>query len=312
MAIPHVIFKQKARRRLIGKEGKERKREIQKLLAEMPGYKTGPYADVRKWLIGELGETKQRSKAKARQWFAVKKQGDSQVVLVGPPNIGKSSLLKSLSDIQIKIANYEFTTLKPIPAIIDFNGALVQLVEIPGLLEGATEGKGGGKAMISAARNADYLILMTSVDTSIEKLKQVILEIEKSNLPFPRFLICNKMDLPGAENVLKTLKKNFDLEIIPIAIEKDIGIKELREKIWSELGLIRIFPKTHLSLNKRIRPVVLPNGTAIKNFLDEIGERAREQFKFAKIWGPSAKFPGQEVGLSHLLKDGDIVEIHNL
>lgn len=310
MAIPHIVFKQIARRRLIGKEGKEKHREVQKLLSEMPGYKTGPYGEIRKWLMGELEENRQRSQAKARTFFDVRKQGDAQIVLVGPPNIGKSSLIRKLSSIQIKVADYAFTTLKPIPAIIDFGGALVQLVEIPGLIEGATEGKGGGRAMLAAARNADYLVLMTSIDTPGEKTEAVYRETVKAQLPPPAFIICNKTDLPGTEEKVMEIRRRFPaVELIAISTERNEGMNLLKERLWGHLHLIRVFPKDR---SGRIveRPTVLPNGSTVRSAVDQLPKSLADRFRFAKVWGPSAKFAGQEVGEKHVLSDGDILEVH--
>ncbi|MBI2010659.1 MAG: 50S ribosome-binding GTPase [Candidatus Colwellbacteria bacterium] len=304
MAVPHQIFKQLAKKRLVGKEGKEKEREIRKLLVEMPGYKTGPYGEIRKWLQGEIQENRKRGRVKARVFFDVKKEGDAQVVLLGPPNIGKSSLLKKLSSIQIKVADYQFTTLKPIPAMVDFDGALVQVVEIPGLLEGAAEGKGGGRAMLAAARNANYAVLMTSADTPLEKVKAVRDEMRRVDLPTPKFLICNKIDLPGVENIITSLKREFhDIEIVPISVEKNIGIQSLRDAIWRNLELVRI------NVGGRERPVVLARGAAVRDVLDEIFHDATQPHTI-KISGPSAKFSDQQIGLEHVLYDGDALEIH--
>jgi small GTP-binding protein len=310
MAIPHQIFKQLAKKRLIGKEGKEKEREIRKLLSEMPGYKTGPYGEIRKWLGEQIQENQKRSRAKARMFFDVKKEGDAQVMLLGPPNIGKSSLLKKLSSIQIKVADYQFTTLKPIPTIVDFGGAHVQIVEIPGLVQGATEGKGGGRAMLSAARNANYLVLMTSVDTPLQKVREVSDEMQRADLPRPRFIICNKIDLPqGAEAVQKIRSEFSGLEIVPISVETSEGVEELKETIWRNLQLIQVFPKKRSEKGK-VRPIVLSVGATVQNFVDEMPSGVAERFNFAKVWGPSAKFPGQQAGLEHVLSDGDTLELH--
>ena len=106
MPMPHRTFAQVARRRLTGKEGRERIREVRALLDELPDYRNGPYADLRKWLLGEIEETRVRSSAVHRDSIAVRREGAAQVALVGPPNVGKSSLLQALSDIQIRTGDY--------------------------------------------------------------------------------------------------------------------------------------------------------------------------------------------------------------
>ena len=89
MPMPHRTFAQVAKRRLVGKEGKERIREVRELLAELPDYKNGPYADLRKWLLAEIEDTRVRSNAVHRDSIAVRREGAAQVALVGPPNVGQ-------------------------------------------------------------------------------------------------------------------------------------------------------------------------------------------------------------------------------
>ena len=96
--------------------------ELKQIMEELPSFTSGAYAEIRAWIKEEIGKTKTRAKVKHQDWIGVKKEGAAQIMLVGAPNIGKSSLLKALSDIQIKVANYAFTTLKPIPSIIKYEG----------------------------------------------------------------------------------------------------------------------------------------------------------------------------------------------
>ena len=153
MPMPHRTFAQVAKRRLVGKEGRERVREVRALLAELPDYRNGPYADLRKALLAEIEDTRTRSSAVHRDSIAVRREGAAQVALVGPPNVGKSSLLQALSEIQIRTGDYAFTTLRPVPALTRIGGVLVQLVEIPGLIEGANEDRGGGRALLGVLRS---------------------------------------------------------------------------------------------------------------------------------------------------------------
>jgi small GTP-binding protein len=310
MPIPHLVFKQLAKRRLLGKEGKEREREIRKLLAEMPGYKTGPFGEIRKWLSDQIQESHKRRSVKAKTFFDVKKEGEAQIVLLGPPNIGKSSLLKKLSSIQIKVADYAFTTLKPIPTIVDFGGALVQIVEIPGLIQGASEGKGGGKALLAAARNANYLVLVTSVDVPIAKAMDIYQEMRQGQLPEPKFMICNKMDKPEAAEKIAEVRRQFpDLEVIPVSTASEEGLEQLKQKLWQELHLIRVFLKDK-SGTIAPRPVVVQENATVRMVMDDLPSSTSEHFHFAKIWGESAKFAGQQVGSGHVLSDGDIIQLH--
>src|SRR5207253_8882977 len=94
------------KRRLVGKEGSERVRELRAILTELPNYRSGPYADIRKWVSAQLDETRMRSRVVHRDSIAVRREGAAQIALVGPPNSGKSSLLQALSNIQIRTGDY--------------------------------------------------------------------------------------------------------------------------------------------------------------------------------------------------------------
>ena len=158
MPMPHRTFAQVAKRRLVGKEGRERIREVQRAARRAARLQNGPYADLRKWLLAEIEDTRVRSSAVHRDSIAVRREGAAQIALVGPPNVGKSSLLQALSEIQIKTGDYPFTTLRPVPALTRIGGVLVQLVEIPGLIEGAADDRGGGRALLGVLRSADAIV----------------------------------------------------------------------------------------------------------------------------------------------------------
>src|SRR6266571_8408711 len=126
MPMPHRTQMQLIKRRLVGKAGSERVRELRTILSELPGYKNGPYADLRKWVEAQLEQTRTRKRVVHRDSIEVRREGAAQIALVGPPNAGKSSLLQALSAIQIRTGDYAFTTLRPVPALTRIGGVLVQ------------------------------------------------------------------------------------------------------------------------------------------------------------------------------------------
>src|ERR687894_1688004 len=200
MPMPHRTFAQLAKRRLTGKEGRERIREVRALLEELPDYRNGPYADLRKSLLAEIEDTRVRSNAVHRDSIAVRREGAAQICLVGPPNVGKSSVLQALSDIQIRTGDYAFTTLRPVPALTRIGGVLVQLVEIPGLIEGASEDRGGGRALLGVLRSADAIVLCCRASSDPAELATVRREVALAGIEKPAMLAVTRADEaePGA------------------------------------------------------------------------------------------------------------------
>src|SRR5687767_6580588 len=194
MPMPHRTFAQVAKRRLTGKEGKERIREVRALLAQLPDYKNGPYADLRKSLMAEIEETRVRSSAVHRDSIAVRREGAAQIALVGPPNVGKSSILQALSEIQIKTGDYPFTTLRPVPALTRINGVLFQLVEIPGLIGGAAEDRGGGRALLGVLRSADAIVYCARAAEPPDELEVVRAEVHAAEIEKPAILAATRAD----------------------------------------------------------------------------------------------------------------------
>lgn len=307
MPMPHRTQMQLIKRRLLGKEGSERTRELRTILAELPGYRNGPYADLRKWVQEQIEETQNRSHTLQRDSIAVRRDGVAQIALVGAPNAGKSSLLQALSHIQIKIGDYAFTTLRPVPALTRIGGVLVQLVEIPGLIRGANEDRGGGRALLGVLRGADAILYCQEVRAPYDVLLDVRQEVEAAGIHLPALLVATKVD-EAAEHDLALLQASVpDLPVRGVSVLDDESMERLKEAIWQLTGLIRVHLRHGMKTEEE--PLALEANATIVDVAMRIHKELGANCRQARVWGPSARFDGQQVGRNHIVQDGDVVEI---
>lgn len=264
MPMPHADMKRLIQRRLRGTDGSERLRIARECMSMLPGYKQGPYADLRKWLAREMETTQKRREVRHAEDMFIARDGDARVVLLGPPNAGKSSLLKSLSGSSVQVGDYAFTTLRPIAATAVINDARIQLVEIPGLIEGAQENRGGGRLYLGAAQDADgYLLVMplemaASPEAAAPALRgttsrqpvmptgfdQMLAEVESIICDRPVAVAATKADLPGAEMALAAASVRLaGLTIVAVSTTTGQGLGELANVLWEMTGLMRVYSK---------------------------------------------------------------------
>ena len=307
MPMPHRTFAQVAKRRLTGTEGRERIRVVRELLAELPDYKNGPYADLRKSLLAEIDETRVRSNAVHRDSIAVRREGAAQICLVGPPNVGKSSLLQALSEIQIKTGDYAFTTLRPVPALTRIGGVLVQLVEIPGLIEGASEDRGGGRALLGVLRSADAIVYCCRANADPAVLEVVRAEVVAADIDKPSILAATQADEAPDQAVARLAEAFPDLPVVPVSVLDEDSLEAFREAVWSLTGLIRVQLRKNGVVEEE--PIALEPGATVADVADAIHHDLGASLSGARVWGPSARFEGQRVGREHPVMDGDTVEI---
>lgn len=172
--------------------------------------------------------------------YAVKKQGDATVILIGPPSAGKSTLLNKLTNARSKVAPYAFTTVTVIPGMMEYKNARIQILDVPGLIEGAEEGKGRGREVLSVARGADLIILMTDYKR-LQALKRISDTLERNGIRLnqipPKVIVDKK--LQGGLLIRSNIRQDLSKETIK-AIASEMGIKNAEISINEKVDYNRL------------------------------------------------------------------------
>src|ERR671923_202007 len=313
--------------------------------------------------------------------FDVRKAGDATVVLIGLPSVGKSTLLNSLTNAKSRVASYQFTTLTAVPGMMHYRGAKIQVLDMPGIIEGASGGKGFGKRVLSVARSADLVLIVLDVfqphhlsvlrkelaeagirldeqppniliektstggisvnaqvpiKTSERLIKEIMrlyglhngrLIIREPNLTddqlidvlngnriyVPSVVVLNKIDLVNASFVQEIKSKivgnNNNNNFIAISADSAINIDVLKEVIYQRLGFIRVYMRPKGRETDFKEPLIIKNGATVEDVCNKIHRNMAKNFRYGLVWGRSAKFAGQKVGLDHKVADEDILTI---
>jgi uncharacterized protein len=311
MPIPHQEMRRIIKRRITGLEGTERIHMLNECLELFPGFYTGPYGELRRWVQELIDEAKLRKAVRHQDQFFVPKEGAAQVVLVGPPNAGKSSLLKALTGRQVAVGDYPFTTLRPVAGMVKFGGAVVQLVDLPGLLDGAVDGKGGGRTLLGCVRMADAALFIAPLTPEGGAEFHLVLEevTAEAGIDLPSGLVGTKDDLPGADGAWAALRQALPgLPSARCSVAAGRGLDAVRDLLWGLCGLKRVYCKPK---GKPVspEPIVLAPEATVADFVAALNRAWLERFGQARVSGASARFSGQAVGLHHILADGDVVEL---
>src|SRR5881296_2094629 len=153
------------------------------------------------------GDVEKQSSKSGGPSFEVRKGGDATVVLIGLPSVGKSTILNRLTNAKSKVASYAFTTLTVVPGIMRLNGADIQILDLPGIISGASSGRGRGRRVLSVARNADLVMLVLDVfqPGQIEVLKHELNEMGIRVNQKPPDVTVNRAN-KGGVSITTTLK----------------------------------------------------------------------------------------------------------
>jgi ribosome-interacting GTPase 1 len=125
--------------------------------------------------------------------------------------------------------------------------------------------------------------------------------------------VANKVDAPKAGEALQNFKqalKDVEIPILPVSCLSSQGLEDLGGLIFKMLGIIRIYTKEPSDKEPSPSPIVVKEGTTVIGIAKELHSSLYRRFQYGRVWGQSAKYPGQKVGSNHTLKDGDVLEIH--
>ncbi|QKX60904.1 uncharacterized protein TRUGW13939_08050 [Talaromyces rugulosus] len=309
--------------------------------------------------------------------FDVSKSGDARVALVGFPSVGKSTFLSKITKTRSEVAAYSFTTLTAIPGVLEYGGAEVQILDLPGIIEGAAEGKGRGRQVISTAKTSDLVVMILDATKRAEQRALLEAELEAVGIRLnrePPNIYLKAKKAGGMKITFQNPPKNLDEKMIynilrdykmlncevlvrddhatvddlidvimkdhrkyirclyvynkidsvsvdfldklarephteVMSCELDLGISDVVDRVWKELRLIRIYTK-----RKGIDPdfgdaLIVRSNSTIEDVCDAIHRTLKDTFKYALVWGASARHIPQRVGLSHPVCDEDVVSI---
>jgi hypothetical protein len=307
------------------KTDKERLAALQEMLSTIPKHKgTEKLQAEIKRKIAQLRTAPKKRGPSRLALDSIEREGAGQVALVGLPNSGKSSLLARLTNARPEIADYPFSTVKPLPGMMEFEDIQIQLVDLPPLARGYTEGW-----VYSHIRNAD--LIMVVLDLAVEDpqrdLQEVLALLEEERIRLAREaspeleggmlvkagLLCGtKLDLPGAREGLARLSSRDGgqgLPLVAVSARSGEGLEELKRAIFVALRIIRVYTKEPGKKPDLERPYTLPKGSTILDLAREIHQEFATRLRYALLWG-SGKFEGQRVPRDHEIQDGDIVELH--
>ena len=297
---------------------------LEAMMAIMPHHKGTD--KLRADLNRKMSQLKERAEAggKGRHTsvFSVERQGAAQVLLIGPANAGRSSILAALTAARPLIADYPYTTTQPEIGMMPYADIQIQIVDLPPM-----EGDVRKLPFYNLLRTADAMLLVA--DASGDPAADVKLIVEElaagkvfsplmkdRKLPIggvltKMLIILNKCDAADAGLAADTVREAIDgaIGVIPVSAMHGTALEDLKEEIYRVVEIIRVYTKVPGSKPDLHAPFVLPAGSSVMYLARSIHRDFAEGLRFARIWG-SGKFDGQTVQRDHVLVEGDVIELH--
>ncbi|MFB6144966.1 MAG: OBG GTPase family GTP-binding protein [Candidatus Nanohaloarchaea archaeon] len=282
-------------------------------------------------LKGQIAKLKEEKQKKQKgtgdtSGYAVEKRGDATVALVGFPSVGKSSLLNKITNADSDVGEYEFTTLDVFPGMLKHRGANIQILDVPGLIGGAADGRGGGKQVLSVVRTADLvLMLLDPEEMRDEQLEKELHDVGiRINTAPPDIKVEKKgrggikisstVDLDIDEDTLKDLMHQYGYTNANLTIREKVDLDRFIDGLMDNrkyLPCIKVVNKMDLLNSDRKQEfeekydllISAENGTN----LDELKDLVFESMGLIRVY---MKEKGGEVDRDEplILREGSTIE----
>ena len=296
---------------------------LRQMLSTIPKHKGTEkmQADIKR-RISQLRKAEgKKGPARGVDPYYVPKGGAGQVVLVGAPNSGKSTLVAATTNAPVKVAEYPFATAVPVPGMWQHEDVQIQLIDTPPVVAGRVPG-----GLMGTIRSADIICIV--VDAAAEPLEQaemilnllserglVLRSVPRSELDAADFaqrsaiILANKADVASAADIA-ALRELYGgrLEVRPVSAATGEALGALLKRLWELLAVVRVYTKEPGKPPDRSRPYTLEAGSTVEDLAGEIHRELPEKMKYARIWG-DGRFSGQQVHRNEVLRDKDVVEI---
>lgn len=324
--LPHQYYEAEKKLRA-AKTPQEKIQIVEAMLAVIPHHKGTDkiIGQLRKRLSKLKEETESASKGGRRgDIYNVRKEGAAQVAMAGFPNVGKSSLLKILTNADSRVAEYPYTTRLPIPGMLEVDNVQIQLIDLPPVTDESVE-----TWLYNIFRNADLLMLVVDlIDAPSLQVEAIVEDLQGKRICVAgtsaqdaaglgdvikkAVIVGNKADLPGAAQGLKELQSQYGggLSIFSVSVQEGSGLEGLGAELFNRLDMVRVYTRIPGKKANREKPYVLAKGSNVKDLARAVHKDIAEQLKYARIWGEN-KYSGQKVSAEYILEDEDIIELHN-
>jgi ribosome-interacting GTPase 1 len=299
----------------------------ERLIAVIPHHKgTDKLIAMYRSKIAKAKEEMQRRPGTARHGpsYRIEKSGAGQVILVGPPNAGKSHLVKSLTGTQPEIADYPFTTRTPAPYMMPFENIQIQLIDTPPVTGELME-----TWFPEIVKMADAVLFVLDggdpdspslLDGILRRLRDRKVDFVSSatDIPPERFpflkrslLALNKIDLEGARENLEELGVLLEISFdkVPVSALSGEAIEDLRRRTFDLLRVVRVYSKIPGKKADRESPFVLKKGSNLRDAARVVHKDFSDKLAYARIWNRSG-LEGLRVNRDYVLQDEDILELH--